>query len=303
MLRWRGPLLFVSCLLSARSLKAEETLPAPAAPAPAAPAPAAPTPAAPTPAAPAPAAPTPAAPTPVPPAESSANEAPPASPPTSAPAPTPPAAPGPVIIGEGFHLFDKNYWLLGINWTSPCGATAFEFEASYVPWIQDDLWYLGFWGGAGQQFGHDAGGECGYLLEPQGPTGAPFTGWRAAGGLEVGWRMLALDAGYIHNEALRYGDGVRFRFGLSLANEFFTSANATYNRRCCKTIRRCDVDGKCGDPEPATEKCPPLSETPCECDRTVAGMSVFFYYGNEWYIRDKWDDGMVGLALKVGFSE
>ena len=250
---------------------------------------------------------------PAPLASDSAGAAPAASTPIQGPAPTsqstipehtlhlPPAPdynPNKPAIGGGFHPFDKRYLLLGVNWELPCQSSALELEGSIVPFISDNLWWGGLWASGGQQFGKgDDAGTCGVSGRKPDST---LTGWRAAAGGELGWRVFAVDAGFLHNNALTNGNGLRFRVGLALADEFFTGGHATYSRSCCtKNLSNgvSDVGTKVD------------SDTACECDRTPVGVSLFIYYANELYwdeaiprepTRKVWDNGMFGISLKVG---
>jgi hypothetical protein len=196
---------------------------------------------------------------------------------------------GAPAIGTGFHLFKKNYWLIGMNWSAPCRATALELETSVVPefLISRGLWWAGAWASAGYQIGHgDATGPCDLERDQIRKRDAledlnQLNGTRFAGGLEGGWRMLTVDAGLLHNHALSTGNAFRVRGGITLSQETFTGSTATYRRGCCEPARR---------------------STPCECDRTPIGVSVFAYYAYEYYFIEEWSDGMVGVSLKVGFG-
>jgi hypothetical protein len=230
------------------------------------------------------------------------------------------------VIGDGFHLFDKSYLLLGFTWQRPCSATSLELEASLVPsaFISRGLWWFGLYATAGFQTLHDQESprpsEEAPCFSSQG-THAPVVyrewaprGFRAGAGLEAGWRMLAVDVGALYNDTLvgrsdaekhrelqsraeRFDApppsdtelvpyGMRFRVGLSLADELFTGGRVKYGRHCCT--------------KPAGEN----SVTPCECERTPVGGSLFIYYGNElyWNGNGRWSDGMFGISLKVGIG-
>jgi hypothetical protein len=228
------------------------------------------------------------------------------------------------VIGDGFHLFDKNYLLLGFTWQRPCNATSLELEASFVPWINDGLWWFGFYATTGFQTLREqerrppseeapcfsAGGARAPMVYRE---WAPH-GFRVGAGVEAGWRMIGVDVGALYNdtlvgrsdaenhrrleaEARQAGTsppgnselvpyGMRFRLGLALADELFTGSRVKYGRHCC--IRPAGT----------------ASATPCECERTPVGASLFLYYGNElyWNGHGCWDDGMVGISLKVGFG-
>jgi hypothetical protein len=224
-------------------------------------------------------------------------------------------------LDKGFHLFDDQYVLLGFNFERPCQATALELETSYVPFVTHGLWWFGAYATAGFQTRHATGQQppsqespcfedsvssAGDKQRPD-PVQYPLVdseltlkkAYRFGGGLEAGWRMIGFDAGLLYNGMLRARKdddpvvaarqtdgapmGYRFRLGLALSDEVFTAHDATYNRSCCKEKKEC-------------------SATICECERTPVGVSLFLYYGNELYVKNGrvWDDGLVGLSLKIG---
>jgi hypothetical protein len=193
-------------------------------------------------------------------------------------------------VGRGFHLFDKDYVLLGFNWQRPCGANVFELEASYVPWISDGLWWFGFYAHLGYQ--HERGTDP--CTDPEYPrvdsetdAAVRYDPLRGGAGLEAGWRMVTLDAGYVRNGTFPDQPGLRFRTGVSLPLEIFSGDDANYSRMCCKPRQL-------------------PSATDCECDRTPVGVAVFVYYAHELYFGDAshehWADGMFGISLKLGIG-
>jgi hypothetical protein len=277
-------------------------------------------------------------------APATAAPAAPSSPATAAPASTPPSTPPPVAapeaeltptrralpappqvpdakVGTGFHVFDANYWLLGVGLSAPCQATAAEIEASFVPFTKNLVWF-GFYAAAGVQglrpptrrppsdlspcFGEDvleedANGNGEIEVPPLSYERKHHTqtnssrydarGARVSGGVTGGWRFFAADLGYLYNGALRSRDdesshrdvlGARLRLGLSFAMEVFSGGDVSYGLKCC------DED----------------SETACECERYPVGISVFLYYGNELYYRrgEWWNDGLVGLTAKIALG-
>lgn len=217
--------------------------------------------------------------------------------------------PNPPVIGDGFHLFDKQYLLFGFNWQRPCHATSLELEVSYVPWISDGLFWGGFYAASGFQALRTSAhrppsseGAC-FKAETPDTDEDPVIyrrrghGIRAGAGAEFGWRMLAVDAGALYNSSLvGINDarneredsapppfGLRFRLGIALADEVFTGASVKYGQKCCKSS---------------------ASVTQCECSRTPVGVSVFLYYGNElyWNRGGAWDNSLLGLSLKIGWG-
>jgi hypothetical protein len=190
---------------------------------------------------------------------------------------------GKPVVGTGkFHPFDKEYLLAGINLQGQASHGAIvEFESSYVPFISDNLAWLGFWGAIGGHTGDNGD-------------------FRGGAGLEFGWRFLAFDGGYIYDASeadakgfkidevgerveTTYADehGVRLRVGASFAQETFTSSCARYAKDCCITEQE-------------------DSWTNCECNRTPAGVALFIYWANEWRFDSGKADNMLGLSLKFG---
>jgi hypothetical protein len=248
------------------------------------------------------------------------------------PAPRPAQSALDAEAGKGFHVYDAWYFLLGLGLQGPCQATATELEASVARVVAPGLWWVGAYATAGFQtlrpatrqpasdlatcFDEDlldgaTGGDAEEQWKSLPPIGYRLAdgidgkydprGLRFGAGLEGGWRFIGLDVGYLRNTALvsrwseasgapRTSDvhGIRFRLGLAVAMELFTGSTVTYGHespRCCK---------KEGSP------------TACECKRYPVGVSMFFFYGNELYVRSyddkKWNDGMLGLTLKVALG-
>lgn len=220
--------------------------------------------------------------------------------------------PAPPALGDGFHLFDRNYVLIGVNLQSLCQATSLELEASFVPWISEGMFWGGLFAGAGFQRGRPPGRSApsqvkscfadADLIRYRGPKDggkapagqAGGDGFRLTAGGELGWRMVAADLGVVYNSALVGQDiGFRGRIGLALADEVFTGSMVKYGKHCCYR--------KPGAPE---------SVVPCECERTPVGISLFLYYGPEVYYAAEgsnfeehwWADHIFGLSLKVGFG-
>lgn len=172
-----------------------------------------------------------------------------------------------------YHPFDKDYLLGGFNFQtfSRRGGNVLEFEASYVPFVSDDLTTFGVWGSVGGRFGED------------GSQGTP----RAGVGLQAGWRLFAGDAGLLYDKtpsgAQPREDSdrmvLRTRLGLAFAWEVFTGGSAQYRRTCC------------------TDK---HSWTLCECDHTPVGLSWFVFWGNESRLWLKEYDHTLGISVKVG---
>jgi hypothetical protein len=219
-----------------------------------------------------------------------------------------------------FHPFDKSYFLIGGGLLFPCQVTAWEIEASIVPGflISRGLLWGGVYGTVGFSVHRPPStrppsnpARCFHEEDLEKDAAPPLLGYRRTteskdaeyaldgmplrwgGGLEGGFRMLSIDAGYINNRALVYkGDpskavyGLRFRGGIAVSYEAFTAGDARYGVRCCKKTNG------------------PASETACECDRVESGLSLFVYYGNEvyWHGSHVWSDGMLGLSLKGGLG-
>jgi hypothetical protein len=226
-------------------------------------------------------------------------------------------------LATGFHLFDQHYVLLGVGLAAPCQASAVEIESSVVPWISHGLWWGGFYGSLGITSPRPAGHpppsnttRCFTEAEEGQPSGISYRrsepnevssdylphGHRLGLGFEGGWRFIAADIGYLRNSALVVDErldggsvqesdatihGFRLRIGVAVAHEIFTSSNSAYSYHCC--TNSLGKDGK--------------SAIACECERTAVGVSLFLYYGNELYYssgQKLWDDGMLGLTLKIG---
>jgi len=193
----------------------------------------------------------------------------------------------PFNAGKVYHPFNKNYWLLGLNYQKPNSGGIFEIEASYVPWISDELSWFGFWGSGG------------IVTVGTAPTSGdvddnePYG--RGGMGVELGWRFLAADFGMLaawtpddHDHGL---DVVyRVRGGLALAQDLSSPKEDT---TCC--------------PESSS---PSAARVNCECSRTPHGVSLFVYYSREYAPdRDARDpapfarsESMFGLSLKYGFG-
>jgi hypothetical protein len=218
-------------------------------------------------------------------------------------------------------VFDPVYVLLGVGLLAPCQATAVELEGS-IAHVTHGMWWFGAYGAIGFARARPAGhpppsntarcfgekaddkqfsGISYRRKSPGGPTSDyVIKGQRWSLGGEGGWRMFGFDVGYLQNSGLvvnesagkengeRWVHGLRFRLGLALAHELFSGGSATYSRACCLPK---------GTP----------SETACECTRTPVGASLFLYYGSELYLTGSdsgelqvWNDGMVGVTLKMG---
>jgi len=203
---------------------------------------------------------------------------------------------GEVHVGTGYHPFDHLYLLTGVNWTwSPCNSNVFELETS-TAYVFDNLIWLGAWGSVGFRApsGDKKKAPCADLTEQEDALRNPgkfdVAGGRFGFGGELGWRILAVDFGYLHDNAVRDlpqtgGRGWRFRGGLAFSQELFTSQFASYRRSCCRPA--------CHD------------AVPCECERHPAGVSVFVYYAHEHFWKDPgatatFRDNMFGISLKIG---
>jgi len=204
-------------------------------------------------------------------------------------------------IGVGYHPFGHTYALLGFNAMLPCGASTYELESSVAHVLGGQanpvsmLWF-GAWGTLG--FRAHRNSPCSKFETDDGRKGdiqadEKFRGakGRVGGGVELGWRMIGVDFGYIRDEAVRSlhdqtGNGWRFRSGLALSHELFTGGDARYRRSCCRPSSAAAV--------------------PCECERTAVGISLFLYYAHEHFYRGSWTtswyDNMVGLSAKIGFQ-
>ena len=210
----------------------------------------------------------------------------PAEPPPAAPAgnATAPAAGGAArvrnvpLVGRGkYHPFEKEYVLAGVNFQGQADhGTVLEFEASFVPFISDSLWWFGAWGAIGGRTGQQDGPRLG-------------------SGLEMGWRFLAFDAGWVWDdselddgtwpdgsERKSQEHGVRLRLGGAFAMDL-TAGCATYKASCCD----------------ATEG---ASSTDCECDRMPLGMTAFVYWAQEYRFNTSDVDNMFGVSLKFGMG-
>jgi hypothetical protein len=212
--------------------------------------------------------------------------------------------PDPPAIGFGFHVFDPAYVGFGVNTQSLCQAVALELEGSFAG-VTDGMFWGGAYGTAGIQRGIDPGraapserdscfeGRSIYyeVDRSRDVFGARGDGFRVGAGGEFGWRMLGLDLGYLHNTSLANQDhGFRLRAGLALANELFTGGSTRYGKECCS---RYD------------------SVVPCECPRSIVGVSLFLYYAYELYVDRRvhlgldtryWGQNSAGLSLKVAFG-
>lgn len=203
---------------------------------------------------------------------------------------------------------------------APCQGTAVELEGSWAEALGRGMWWAGAYAAVGfarsRPPGHRSPSKTarcfGEKSDDPHPVGISYRrenpsqatsryeihGLRVGGGLQGGWRVLALDLGYLHNGALVINDygqrekketihGLRGRIGLAFAHELFTGSQTTYSGQCCKL------------PDGSEDT---SSETACECERTPIGLSLFLYYGNEFYFTDSdvWVDHVVGFSLKVG---
>lgn len=201
-----------------------------------------------------------------------------------------------VTVGRGFHVFDKQYVLFGMNLGSSCGTGMLDLEGSWTPlYPATNLFIFGVWASAGYRNALRMGKACGELppleggIDLKSPALKGSARGRYGGGLNLGWRIFAVDAGYMHDSALQdlgfSGHGMRFRGGLAIAHETFTGHDARYRRSCC-------------DPD--------TSSTPCECDRTPVGLALFLYAGAEWAPsgtwKKHWFEPLFGLSLKMGLG-
>lgn len=227
--------------------------------------------------------------TPAPPEKQGAESKAPAAASASAAVPTPPPPTGGVpppmersfsvpIVGSGHKPFESYYFLAGVSFAWPEGhnnafrGTAIEAEVSAVPpWlISNSMAWMGIYG----SYGHHTG-------VAKGAKG----GRRGGVGLELGWRFLALDAGYAYDAAAT-GEkhGFRGRLGPVLSMEVFTTPK--YRVSCCKVVTS------------------EASDTACECSRGAWGLSLFPYWAVEWHAADTgaWD-GMFGLSFKLATGQ
>jgi hypothetical protein len=199
-----------------------------------------------------------------------------------------------IQVGVGYHPFEHLYLLTGVNWTwSPCNSSIYELETS-TAYVFSNLVWLGAWGSVGFRAPTSRNAPpCSDLVEQMGdPREAKFdrAGGRFGVGVELGWRILGVDFGYINDGAVRElpqtgGRGWRLRAGLALSQELFTSQFACYRRSCCHP--------RSGN------------AVPCECERHPAGASLFIYYAHEHFAKDEgktatFRDNMFGISLKVG---
>jgi len=202
-----------------------------------------------------------------------------------------------VHVGTGYHPFRHSYLMAGVNWAwSPCQTTLYEIEAS-IPYVFGNFWWLGGWASLGfRGSGPPTKVPCSAL-----PDGKKLeTGERVGGGVELGWRVIGGDVGYVYDKAVRAlpdtsAHGVRTRLGLAISDELFTSSCATYRRSCCNG----------GKPDPDhLEDADEHYSVPCECERNPVGLSVFIYWAHEAYWRDSdfhgFYDNQFGISLKVG---
>lgn len=178
------------------------------------------------------------------------------------------------VVGTGYHPFDKHYVLAGLNAQIPNDGFILEFEASAVPsfFISNSLFWFGGFAAIGAHLA---------MAEEDGDPADDAI--RFAGGLEAGWRFVAVDGGYVFDGFRGTAEHrLRLRAGLAIADETFTNSNAKYSRGCCHQS----------------------SATSCECDRTPAGMALFLYWAVEHAPRPGRDssDHMIGLSLKAGFG-
>jgi hypothetical protein len=116
-------------------------------------------------------------------------------------------------------------------------------------------------------------------------AGFPYEGDRAAqrrwgGGLEGGFRFLALDVGAIRSEA---DWQLRGRWGIALAHETFSGSNQRFGRHCPEHGGR-------------------YTYTEVECDRTVVGLSLFVFHALAYDLETEDWLNAVGVSLKVGMS-
>jgi hypothetical protein len=198
-----------------------------------------------------------------------------------------------VTVGRGFHVFDKQYALFGMNLASSCGTGVIDLEGSWTPlYPATNLFIWGVWASAGYRNSFSTQRFCDELPHPENALQRPAVKGsprgRYGGGLNLGWRILALDAGYMHDSALQdlgfSRHGMRFRGGIAIAHETFTGHAARYRRSCCK---------------------PDASSTLCECERTPVGLALFLYSGAEYVFKDSgdhWFEPLFGVTLKVGLG-
>lgn len=202
-----------------------------------------------------------------------------------------------VTVGRGFHVFDAQYLLLGMNVATSCGTGVLDLEASWTPLFPaTNLFTWGLWAAGGYRNAVRTSTVCQELPSVAGENELQRAGekgsarGRYGGGLNVGWRIFAVDAGYMYDGALHdlgfSRHGFRFRGGVALAHETFTGHAARFRRSCCK-------------PNDS-------SSTPCECERTPVGLALFLYTGTEYVGRGSldrdWFEPLFGFTFKVGLG-
>ncbi len=173
------------------------------------------------------------------------------------------------VVGTGYHPFDKFYVLAGLNAQIPNDGLIGEVELSAVPFVSRTLFWFGGYATIGAHFALEE-----EAVDPEKDA------FRWGAGLEAGYRFLAVDGGYVFDKFQKDAEHrLRFRAGLSIADETFTGKNAKYSRCCCHQQD---------------------SATSCECDRNPVGLSLFLYWAVE-HARDV-SDHMFGLSLKLGWG-